>query len=97
MTFDASRTVRELATEIPDATRVFEHFGIDYCCGGSQPLEIACQRAKIPVEEVVRSLEGSRSARATREAAPDFQSMSPTDLIAHILATHHVYVNSIRT
>jgi len=92
MRFDASRTVKELATEIPDATRVFEHFGIDYCCGGSQPLEIACQRAKIPVEDVVRSLEGSSSARAARAAGPDFQSMSPTDLIAHIVGTHHAYV-----
>ena len=34
MNLSATRTVRELAIEIPNATRTFEKFGIDYCCGG---------------------------------------------------------------
>jgi len=92
MLLDASRTVRELATEIPNATRVFEKLGIDYCCGGSQSLEIACQRAKIPVGDVLRSLEGSTPSGALDAVLPDFQSMSLTDLVAHILVTHHAYV-----
>lgn len=92
MIFDVNKTVSELATEIPDATRVFEHFGIDYCCGGSQPLEIACRRAKIPVEDLLRSLEDSNALAQKKSATHDFQSMRPTDLIAHIAATHHAYV-----
>lgn len=34
-----SKTVRELALEIPGATRVFENLGIDYCCDGAVEME----------------------------------------------------------
>ena len=38
MSIAIEKTVRELALEIPAATRVFEQLGIDYCCGGNQSL-----------------------------------------------------------
>ncbi len=37
MTFDKSQTVREIAITNPAAVRIFENFGIDYCCGGKRP------------------------------------------------------------
>jgi regulator of cell morphogenesis and NO signaling len=93
MTLDATRTVREFATEIPNATRIFEKLGIDYCCGGAKPLEAACRQANIPVDAVLRSLEGASVPAVDAAAAPlDFQNASLTDLIGHILTTHHVYV-----
>src|SRR5262249_17015449 len=93
MDLDATRTVRDLATEIPNATRIFERFGIDYCCGGSKPLQDACRQANIPVDEVLRSLEGESSAgNETAGSNPDFKDALLTDLIAYILATHHGYV-----
>jgi regulator of cell morphogenesis and NO signaling len=93
MILDATRTVREFATEIPSATRIFEKLGIDYCCGGAKPLEAACRQANIPVDDVLRSLEGANSSVAGAPAdAPDFQNASLIDLIAHILSTHHAYV-----
>src|SRR6185295_14730076 len=39
---NATKTVRDLAVELPNATRVFEKLGIDYCCGGSRSLGEAC-------------------------------------------------------
>ena len=48
MSIDAARTVRELAIEIPDATRTFEKLGIDYCCGGSRSLNDACRTCSRP-------------------------------------------------
>lgn len=91
MNLDATRTVREFAAEIPNATRIFEKFGIDYCCGGGKPLTAACQQANIPVDDVLRSLEGASAPGATAGAV-DFQNASLTNLIAHILGTHHGYV-----
>lgn len=93
MDLDATRTVRDLATEIPNATRIFEKFGIDYCCGGGKPLQDACRQANIPVDDVLRSLEGENTAGA--EAAPSdrhFKNAPLAELISHILATHHGYV-----
>lgn len=93
MNLDATKTVRELAAEIPSATRIFEKLGIDYCCGGKRPLADACAQAHVPVEKVPRSLEDvtALGAKATNET-PDLRNARLADLIAHILATHHVYV-----
>jgi len=88
MTLSTERTVRELAVEIPNATRIFEKFKIDYCCGGSRSLESACENAGVHIEEVVRQLEGS----PTPEPSPvAFQPTSATELINHIQEKHHTY------
>lgn len=38
----ATQTVREIAQTQPSSIRVFEQFGIEYCCGGRKPLAEAC-------------------------------------------------------
>lgn len=92
MNLDATRTVRDLATELPNATRIFEQFGIDYCCGGSKRLQDACRQANIAVDDVLRSLEGGQTVEPGAQPDGDFNSARLTELIAHILATHHAYV-----
>ena len=47
VTLTTEKTVRELALEIPAATRVFENLGIDYCCGGNKSIEEACRAANL--------------------------------------------------
>lgn len=89
MTISTTRTVRELAVEIPNAPRVFEEFGIDYCCGGKRSLDEACAAAKLPVEEVTKAL-----SAAAKTSAPDdtqLQSGSLAELIDHIVKTHHKF------
>ncbi len=95
MTLDSNKTVRELAVEVPSATRVFEKLGIDYCCGGGKKLNDACDQAKLPVNQVLRDLELAEAARAQRqENVTDWNSEPLTDLIAHIVKTHHVYLQN---
>ena len=86
-----TKTVRELATENPAATRVFENFGIDYCCGGNQSLEQACQKANLSIDQVLDSLEmAEETARAT-QATRDWNNEPLSELIAHIKNTHHKF------
>jgi len=92
MSVTTGKTVRELALENPAATRVFEKLGIDYCCGGSQSLEQACQAANLPIDQVLDSLEAAEIASQPAGAGRDWQQASLTDLIAHIISTHHKYV-----
>ncbi len=93
MNLDATRTVREFATEIPNAIRAFERLGIDYCCGGSKSLSDACVRAHIAVEDVLRALEqGSNFKQSPDASLPDFATGTLGDLIEHILTKHHAYV-----
>src|SRR5581483_8032073 len=81
------KTVRELALEIPGATRVFEKLGIDYCCGGNKSLEEACQSAGRPIPEVLDALQ-SAAAPAASDQRP-WQAEALAELIAHIQSTHH--------
>lgn len=57
MNLATNKTVRELALEIPGATRVFEKMGIDYCCGGKRSLVDASAIAGVTFEDVQKSLE----------------------------------------
>lgn len=86
-----AKTVREVAVENPAATRVFERFGIDYCCGGNQALEQACQRAGVSLDEVVDFLEMEEGTARAAKQVHDWQSEPLSELIAHIKNTHHKY------
>ena len=93
MNLSATRTVRELAIEIPNATRTFEKLGIDYCCGGGKSLSDACMHAHLPVDDVLRALEqGGNFTPAAEASLPDFTNGALGNLIEHIVTTHHVYV-----
>jgi regulator of cell morphogenesis and NO signaling len=89
MTVRSETTVRELALENPNATRVFEKLGIDYCCGGGMSLEEACNVARRPVNEVLAAL--AETAQQTTLMEPDWSSAPMAELIEHIVETHHRY------
>jgi regulator of cell morphogenesis and NO signaling len=92
MNLDSARTVRELAIEIPNATRTFEKLGIDYCCGGSRSLSDACTHAQVTLEDVLNELEQDSTFRPATSARQDFASGTLTELVEHIVGTHHSYV-----
>ena len=85
-----TETVRDIALENPQSIRVFERFGIDYCCGGRKPLAEACSAGNLNVEVVLAAL--NAGAETTAETSVDWNQASLRALIEHIVATHHVYV-----
>ena len=89
MNLDASRTVREIAVEHPNATRVFEKLGIDYCCGGGKSLADACSAARLSSEEVIRTLETELTPQAG--ATSGWSQGQLAELAQHIVAKHHNY------
>jgi regulator of cell morphogenesis and NO signaling len=89
MTISSERTVRELALGVPNATRIFEKLGIDYCCGGSRSLNDACRVANLQVAQVLEDLENASLPVATVE--PDWQGGMLAELVEHIKQTHHQY------
>lgn len=54
-----TQTIREIALEVPSSIRVFEQFGIDYCCGGRKPLAEACAAGNIELDAVIAALEAA--------------------------------------
>jgi regulator of cell morphogenesis and NO signaling len=90
MNISDTTTVRDLAAGVPGATRVFENFGIDYCCGGHRTLAAACREASLPVEDLRRSIE--EAGRASQPGAErDWRQESLTSLSAYIIDKHHYF------
>jgi len=85
-----TQTVREIALEQPTAIRVFEQFGIDYCCGGRKALADACAAGNLEIDTVIAALEVA--ARKPSSDTENWSNKSLESLGAHIVATHHAYV-----
>ena len=85
----ATQTVREIAQTQPSSIRVFEQFGIEYCCGGRKPLAEACAEKDIAVEIVIAALEAA--CRKENAQSKDWTKEPLANLTEHIVAKHHAY------
>lgn len=87
--------VKDVAINSPEATRVLEKLKIDYCCGGDRELGEACATAGVQLETLEQLLDETDSV--VKDALPDFQNLSLTELITYILDTHHVFTKDEMT
>lgn len=85
-----TQTVRDIALENPASIRVFESFGIDYCCGGRMPLNEACSARNLSLDQVIAALERAESAPDPQ--ATDWATASLSALSQHIVNIHHAFV-----
>lgn len=84
-------TVSQLVSQRPARARIFEKYGIDYCCGGKIPLADACAAKSLDLARVTADL------LAADNAAPDTRdwSAAPLDeLVTHIEQTHHAFLRA---
>ena len=91
MMIDKNKTVGEIVLLYPDTVKVMNGYKIDYCCNGYETLAVALDRLKTDDSEVIEALQlvidhqdGSK--------VKDWQNASMSELIDHILTTHHVYM-----
>jgi regulator of cell morphogenesis and NO signaling len=91
---NSETTVKEVALHMPESTRLFEQLKIDYCCGGNQPLAEACASAGLDVVTVMEMLGEVAQSSSPGARAWDRQNASLSELIEHILNTHHVFTKS---
>ncbi len=91
MQINTQETVGQLAVIMPGAPRVFERFGIDYCCGGKQTLAEACQQRSVPLDRVLDSLAEVEQWQQLAGAPRDWSRETLTALQQFILDTHHVF------
>ena len=91
---NSEMTVREVTAQVPESTRIFEKLTIDYCCGGGRPLIEACDSAGVEVDNVIEMLTDLSQSEASESGVADFQKLSLTELVNHILETHHIFTRS---
>ncbi len=85
-------TVRDIALEQPASIRVFEHFGIDYCCGGRKPLAEACQERSIEPKAVLDAI--NEAVAGGGESTRDWTQAKLETICKHIVETHHAYIRA---
>jgi regulator of cell morphogenesis and NO signaling len=83
-TISSELSLAELVVEEPSRSRVFERYGLDYCCGGGHTLEEACQKRGVAIDEVVAALQVTHPSPEA-----DWASASVDELIDHIVDVHH--------
>jgi regulator of cell morphogenesis and NO signaling len=84
-------TVGQLVAERPARSRVFEKWGLDYCCGGKKPLDEACIAKGLNLESIIAELREDDIARSA-ETHTDWTQASLTELADHIEQRHHGYL-----
>lgn len=90
----ADTAVGELVRQRPARSRVFERFGVDYCCGGKITLNRACLKKQIDVEDVCKELAQCEEDLERDQGIVDADSMTLTELADHIENTHHAYLRA---
>lgn len=87
-----TKTIREIAVEMPVTTRVFEEFKIDYCCGGGRAFSDACQAVGVAPEIVSQKINEAIKNQTVDFKAPETKNL--TELIDYILEKHHVFTKT---
>jgi regulator of cell morphogenesis and NO signaling len=83
------KTLSQIVTEHHQAARVFEKYGLDFCCKGKRALKTACEEKQIGEQTILNDL---ANAFGDNETAPDFNSMTLTALSDYIVRVFHSYV-----
>lgn len=85
----STSTLADLAAASLSAVRILEQNGLDYCCGGKQPLEEACIAKGLAPDQILREI---AQASGIAVAERDWQTASLDELVNHIVETHHAYL-----
>jgi regulator of cell morphogenesis and NO signaling len=87
-------TIGALVAARPALARIFEHLGIDYCCGGKQSLAKACASRNLDLATTIALLESAGAALAAGPVEVDTATMTLKQLADHIETTHHAYLKA---
>ncbi len=92
--FTPESTVGEIVAARPLLARLFEQLGIDYCCGGKQPLAAVCARRGLDLGTTLALLESAGAALAAGAPEVNAAAMGQAELADHIEAVHHAYLKT---
>ncbi|MBE2894468.1 iron-sulfur cluster repair protein YtfE [Spirabiliibacterium falconis] len=82
------KKLREIAIEIPGATKLFRQVGLDYCCGGADSLALAAKLKGLDVADIVQQLQELHT-QTENLAEQDWQQADFAAIIHYILTRFH--------
>lgn len=86
-----TKTIREIAIEMPVTTRVFEELKIDYCCGGRRNFNEACTVAGVSPSIVSAKISAVLKDAANGQKIDSVERKSPSQLVDYIVEKHHLF------
>ncbi len=87
MEIDENLTIGAIAAARPEATRVFERLGIDYCCGGQKKLGEVVAAKGLSLQQVLEAL---GTEQGTAEVV-DWTIAPLRMLTSYIVGKHHAF------
>jgi len=71
-------------------SRVFEKYGIDFCCGGKVSLSATCKEKELDLKAILREIESVKNEPTER--GQDYDSWELPFLSDYIINIHHAYL-----
>lgn len=82
----SEKSVGQVARQIPGATALFNRYGLDFCCGGKEPLGRAIAERGLNETEILSAL-AALVERGSDEV--DWSKATDAALIEHLLTRYH--------
>jgi regulator of cell morphogenesis and NO signaling len=90
---DIQRSLGDIVTAYPAVVPLLNKYKLDYCCGGKDSLRDAVEALKLDERTVLNDLEMAVSnAFESEKLTKDWNDASMSELITHILNTHHLFM-----
>ncbi len=88
--------IGDIVVKLPKAGEIFKEFKIDFCCGGGRPLSEAIKEQGLNEEEILLKLQKAyEKMQDLKDESNDWENASFSDLIDHVVNTHHAYLNEV--
>lgn len=84
------KTVGEIVAQDYRTAKIFERYGIDFCCGGNAALSVACRENGIDQTSLLEEIEAVMDQSV--EQGQNFNAWSLSFLADYIVNTHHAYL-----
>ena len=84
------QTVGEFVAGDFRTAKVFEKYGIDFCCGGKVPISAICKEKGIDLATILREIETAKSEPLER--SQNYAAWEPSFLADYICNAHHTYL-----
>src|SRR5215212_6672162 len=82
-------SLSQIVTDHYQSARIFESYGLDFCCKGKRSLRSACEEKNIDLDIILEDL---TTVIHPGEQTSNFNEMSLTALADYIVRVHHTYV-----
>lgn len=83
----------ELARHYPGGTAILHRHGLDFCCGGTRTLEVACNAKGLDSAQILQSLE--RSENNGQGVALHLDLWDAPLLVNYIEQNHHAFLRQL--